>query len=144
MKVIPKLRDTTLQIIKISEKTLEKTKKINGFFTELANFSLFLASTIKETFSRDFEFKEFLRQCFQIGYKSLPLISVTGIIMGLVLTIQSRPALVSFGAVSMLPGNGSYIAHQGNGTGYNGIDMRRKNRFWYGSRIRFYESNRTN
>jgi phospholipid/cholesterol/gamma-HCH transport system permease protein len=47
---------------------------------------------------------EFLRQCYQIGYKTLPLISVTGIIMGLVLTIQSRPVLVDFGAVSMLPG----------------------------------------
>jgi phospholipid/cholesterol/gamma-HCH transport system permease protein len=55
-------------------------------------------------FSRHFEFKEFLRQCFQIGYKTLPLISITGIIIGLVLTIQSRPALVKFGAVSMLPG----------------------------------------
>ena len=58
----------------------------------------------KETFSRDFEFKEFLRQCFQIGYKTLPLISVTGAIMGMVLTLQSRPVLVDFGAVSMLPG----------------------------------------
>jgi phospholipid/cholesterol/gamma-HCH transport system permease protein len=55
-------------------------------------------------FSRHFEFNEFLRQCFQIGYKTLPLISITGIIIGLVLTIQSRPALVDFGAVSMLPG----------------------------------------
>ena len=34
----------------------------------------------------------------------MPLISVTGAIMGLVLTIQSRPVLVDFGAVSMLPG----------------------------------------
>ncbi|MDP3445656.1 MAG: ABC transporter permease [Ignavibacteria bacterium] len=59
---------------------------------------------VKETFSRDFEFKEFFKQCFQIGYKSLPLISVTGAIMGLVLTIQSRPVLMEFGAVSMLPG----------------------------------------
>ncbi len=58
----------------------------------------------RETFSRDFEFKEFLRQCFQIGYKSLPLISVTGAIIGLVITIQSRPVLVDFGAVTMLPG----------------------------------------
>jgi len=41
---------------------------------------------------------------FQIGYKTLPLISVTGIIIGLVLTIQARPALLSFGAVSLLPG----------------------------------------
>jgi phospholipid/cholesterol/gamma-HCH transport system permease protein len=55
-------------------------------------------------FSRNFEFKEFFRQCFQIGYKSLPLISVTGTIIGLVLAIQSRPVLADFGAVSMLPG----------------------------------------
>jgi len=73
-------------------------------FCEIADVLLFLSGVIKETFSRDFEFREFLQQCFQIGYKSLPLISITGIIMGLVLTIQSRPALVSFGAVAMLPG----------------------------------------
>ena len=34
----------------------------------------------------------------------MALISVTGFIMGLVLTIQSRPVLIDFGAVSMLPG----------------------------------------
>jgi phospholipid/cholesterol/gamma-HCH transport system permease protein len=105
IKVIPKLRDAALkQTIKLSEKTFEKREKANNFLTELANFFLFLSRTTKEAFSRDFEFTEFLRQCFQIGYKTLPLISVTGIIMGLVLTIQSRPTLVSFGAVSMLPG----------------------------------------
>jgi phospholipid/cholesterol/gamma-HCH transport system permease protein len=70
----------------------------------IADVALFLTRILRETFSRDFEFREFLRQCFQIGYKSLPLISVTGIIMGLVLTIQSRPALAGFGAVAMLPG----------------------------------------
>ncbi len=74
------------------------------FLSELGDFSLFLSRIAKETFSRNFEFREFLRQCFLIGYKTLPLVSVTGIIMGLVLTIQSRPVLLSFGAVSMLPG----------------------------------------
>lgn len=71
---------------------------------EIANVVLFSFVTFKETFSRNFEFREFLRQCFQIGYNTLPLISITGIIMGLVLTIQSRPILVEFGAESMLPG----------------------------------------
>jgi phospholipid/cholesterol/gamma-HCH transport system permease protein len=105
IKVIPRLRDVAMkQTIKISEKTIERTEKVNNFITEVANVFLFLSRTIKETFSRDFEFREFLRQCFQIGNKTLPLISVTGIIMGLVLTIQSRPVLVDFGAVSMLPG----------------------------------------
>ena len=105
IKVIPHLRvGATKHAIRLSEKTIKRTEKANNFLTEVANVFLFISQTIKETFSREFEFREFLRQCFQIGYKSLPLISVTGIIIGLVLTIQSRPALVSFGAVSMLPG----------------------------------------
>ena len=84
--------------------TLVKTERLNIFFTEIADVFLFIGRTVKETFSRDFEFREFFRQCFQIGYKTLPLISITGIIMGLVLTIQSRPVLVNFGAVTKLPG----------------------------------------
>lgn len=104
IKVIPIIRHVKRHTIELSERTLEKTQGAKKFLAEVANFFLFISCTIKETFSRDFEFKEFLRQCFQIGYKSLPLISITGIIIGLVLTIQSRPALLSFGAVSMLPG----------------------------------------
>jgi phospholipid/cholesterol/gamma-HCH transport system permease protein len=103
-KAITDLGDVKKQTIRLSTKALEKTKEAHGFLRDLADFFLFVSLTIKETFSRDFEFKEFLRQCFQMGYKSLPLISVTGIIMGLVLTIQSRPSLVNFGAVSLLPG----------------------------------------
>lgn len=90
--------------VKLSEKTLAKTAEAHSFLTNVADVSLFITRVIKETFSPNFEFKEFLRQCFQIGYISLPLISVTGIIMGLVLTIQSRPVLVDFGAVNALPG----------------------------------------
>jgi len=104
-KVIPKIRGgATKHAIRLSEKTIAKTEKANNFITEFADIFIFITRITKETFSRDFEFREFLRQCFQIGNKSLPLISVTGIIIGLVLTIQSRPALVNFGAVSMLPG----------------------------------------
>jgi phospholipid/cholesterol/gamma-HCH transport system permease protein len=92
------------QSIKLSEKAIAKTVEANNFLTDFADFFIFLSRTIKETFSGDFEFREFLRQSFKIGYKSVPLISVTGFIMGLVLTIQARPSLVHFGAVSLLPG----------------------------------------
>lgn len=95
---------TAGQSMKLSEKAITKTVEASNFLTEFADFFLFLALIVKETFSRKFEFKEFFRQCFQVGYKSLPLISITGTIMGLVLTIQSRPVLIDFGAVSMLPG----------------------------------------
>ncbi|MBL0259412.1 MAG: ABC transporter permease [Bacteroidetes bacterium] len=63
-----------------------------------------MSQIVRAMFTRHFEWKEFFLQCFQIGNKSLPLISITGAIMGLVLTIQSRPVLVDFGAVTMLPG----------------------------------------
>jgi phospholipid/cholesterol/gamma-HCH transport system permease protein len=50
-----------------------------------------------------FQINEFFRQCYAVGYKSVPLVSITGFIMGLVLTIQSRPTMVKFGAESWLP-----------------------------------------
>lgn len=102
---LPQLWETARKhTIRLSENTYVKTEKANKFLSELGDFFLFMSRIFKETFSRKFEFREFLRQCFLIGYKTLPLVSVTGIIMGLVLTIQSRPVLVNFGAVSMLPG----------------------------------------
>jgi phospholipid/cholesterol/gamma-HCH transport system permease protein len=93
-----------VQSIKLSEKTFVKAEKANTFLTGIGNISVFIIQLFRETFSSGFEFKEFLRQCFQIGNKSLPLVSITGVIMGIVLTIQSRPALAKFGAVTMLPG----------------------------------------
>ena len=104
IKVIASLGDVKKHTMRLTEKTLEKTKEAHGLLRDLADFFIFIGLTVKETFSRDFEFREFMRQCYQMGYKSLPLISVTGMIMGLVLTIQSRPSLVNFGAVSLLPG----------------------------------------
>lgn len=102
---IPKLRDATEHsMTRLSEKTMAKKAVAHNFLTDVADVFLFIVQIIRETFSRNFEFKEFIRQCFQIGNKSLPLISITGIIMGLVLTIQSRPVLVNFGAVTLLPG----------------------------------------
>jgi phospholipid/cholesterol/gamma-HCH transport system permease protein len=92
------------QALKLSEKTIAKTANANNFLTDFADVLLFITHMIKETFSRKFEFKEFFRQCFKMGYNSLALISVTGSIMGFVLTIQSRPTLLRFGAVTMLPG----------------------------------------
>jgi phospholipid/cholesterol/gamma-HCH transport system permease protein len=102
---LPKVKNfATGQSIKLSDKTIEKTAKANSFLSDIGNAALFVKRIFRETFSRDFEFKEFLRQCFEIGNKSLPLIAITGAIMGIVFTIQSRPALAKFGAETMLPG----------------------------------------
>ncbi|MGG7036003.1 MAG: MlaE family ABC transporter permease [Flavobacterium sp.] len=73
------------------------------FFEDIGQISLFAARFFKEIFRTSFEIKEFFWQCYVIGYKSLPLVSITAFIMGLVLTIQSRPTLLTFGAESWLP-----------------------------------------
>lgn len=78
--------------------------KLERFFTEVGNILLFAADTINEFFKAPYEHKELLKQGYFIGVKTLPLITITGFIMGLVLTMQSRPVLVEFGAQSMLPG----------------------------------------
>lgn len=72
-------------------------------FTEVGLVSLFTVRFFRELFKPRFEFAEFLRQCFYIGNKSLPLVAITAFIMGLVITIQSRPTLVEFGAEAWLP-----------------------------------------
>lgn len=73
-------------------------------FTLVGNIASFSARFFKEIIKPGFEFKEFIRQCFIVGYQSLPLVTITGFIMGLVLTIQSRPAMARFGAESWIPG----------------------------------------
>lgn len=73
------------------------------FFTEVGEIARFTGRFFKEIAKPRQEYEEFINQCFWIGYKSLTLVSITGFIMGIVLTIQSRPTLVEFGAESLLP-----------------------------------------
>ena len=92
------------RLLRLGEKVLNLRSTFRDALLTVGHVSLFIAATFRETFSRNFEFKEFVYQCYKIGYKSLGLIAITGAIMGLVLTIQSRPILIDFGAVSLLPG----------------------------------------
>ena len=79
------------------------SKKIDGFFFDLNNATQFVIRFFKEVLKPPYEFKEILRQCYEVGYKSLPLITLTGFITGLVFTKKSRPSLSEFGASSWLP-----------------------------------------
>lgn len=78
-------------------------KKIKEFFEEITTLTMFALRFFKEVVRPPYEFKEFVKQSYLIGYKSFPLVAITGLIMGLVLTIQSRPTLAQFGAESWLP-----------------------------------------
>ena len=69
----------------------------NGF-AEAGNVTLFIARFFRQAIKPPYEIKEFIRQCYIIGYKSIPLVAITGFIMGFLITIQSRPTLAEFGA----------------------------------------------
>ena len=56
-----------------------------------------------EVFKKPFHFREVIHHCYEIGIKSLSLITLTGFIVGVVFTKQSRPSLEDFGATSWLP-----------------------------------------
>lgn len=78
-------------------------KKIKDFFEEVAQLTRFTLRFFREVFRPPYEFNELVKQFYLIGYRSFPLVAITGLIMGLVLTIQSRPTLAEFGAESWLP-----------------------------------------
>ena len=77
--------------------------QLKSFLIEIGELSLFTGRYFREAFKRPFEFKELLRQCYNMGNRSLLLVGITGFIIGLVLTLQTRPTLMEFGAVSWMP-----------------------------------------
>lgn len=79
------------------------TAPFKAFLEEVGELSSFSARFFKEAFKPPYEFKEFLKQCYNMGNRSLVLVIITGFIIGLVFTLQSRPTLEKFGAVSWMP-----------------------------------------
>src|SRR5690606_32500368 len=63
----------------------------------------FMGGFFRNIFRTGFEWNEFIRQAYIVGYKSLPLVGITGFILGFVLTLQSVPTMKEFGAESYVP-----------------------------------------
>ena len=76
---------------------------LKSFFEEAGDTTRFAGRFFREALVPPFEFREVIKQSYEIGYRSLPLVGITAFIIGLVLTLQSRPTLVEFGAESWLP-----------------------------------------
>src|ERR1700743_3795428 len=78
-------------------------KRVSDFFVTLYDINKFIIRFFKEAFVPPFEFKEIMRQCYEVGVRSFTLITLTGFIVGVIFTKQSRPSLLQFGASSWLP-----------------------------------------
>jgi phospholipid/cholesterol/gamma-HCH transport system permease protein len=69
----------------------------------IADQAIFLRSFFRNIFKKGFEWEELFRQSYIIGYRSIGIITLTGFILGVVLTLQSQPTLKDFGAESYIP-----------------------------------------
>ncbi len=76
---------------------------LRRYFQETGEITLFAGRFFREAVRPPLEFQELLRQCFLLGNKSIFLVTVTGFIMGLVLTLQTRPTMTEFGAEGFMP-----------------------------------------
>ena len=79
------------------------SKGIDRYFTGVYKAFKFTLLFFKDVGKKPLNLREVLNQCFEVGLRSLPLISLTGFIVGIVFTKQSRPSLEEFGATSWLP-----------------------------------------
>ena len=62
--------------------------------------SRFAFRAIHEMFRPPYEARETVRQLFELGCRSVPLIAASGLAVGVVLSMHTRASLARFGAVS--------------------------------------------
>ncbi len=89
----------------INKRTKENifSKGLDQFFIDVYKAYQFSIRFFREVFKPPLHFREIVNQCFEIGLRALSLITLTGFIIGIVFTKQSRPSLEEFGATSWLP-----------------------------------------
>ena len=74
-----------------------------SFLAGAGDVSLFAAKAARQSIIPPFEFREIVRQVYELGVRSAPLIAVSGMAVGVVLSMHTRASLERFGAESMIP-----------------------------------------
>lgn len=77
--------------------------RVDGGLVRVHAFAAFVVGTLTSGLRRPLYVGEIARQCYEVGVRTLPLATLTGVITGIVFTQQSRPSLEAFGATSWLP-----------------------------------------
>ncbi len=65
--------------------------------------AVFATRAIREAVRPPFEVQETLRQIYELGWRSVPLIGTAGFAVGVVLSMHTRASLERFGAESLIP-----------------------------------------
>jgi phospholipid/cholesterol/gamma-HCH transport system permease protein len=83
---------------------LEATaSRATSHLSSVGEFALFAGKAARQIFVPPYEFRETVRQLYELGLRSAPLIAVSGLAVGVVLSMHTRASLERFGAESMIP-----------------------------------------
>jgi len=72
-------------------------RRAEALFAYVGGITHLAAETLRESFRRPFETRIFLTQCDQVGVRSLSIVLVTALFIGMVLALQTAYALADFG-----------------------------------------------
>lgn len=79
------------------------TARATTHLATVGDVALFAGKAARQAFTPPFEFRETVRQLYELGVRSAPLIAVSGLAVGVVLSMHTRASLERFGAESMIP-----------------------------------------
>ncbi|MBN1447197.1 MAG: ABC transporter permease [Bacteroidetes bacterium] len=78
-------------------------ERFRASMEEVYKITMFGLRFFRYVFRPPYEFAEVRKHLDNLGSKSIPLLTIVGLIMGLILALQSRPTLDRFGAGGFLP-----------------------------------------
>lgn len=81
---------------------------VSTFFQSAGDFGLFSARAVRDAFRRPVEFDETVKQLFEVGWRSAPLLLASGFAFGIVMALETRSEMQAFGAESLIPQAVSY------------------------------------
>ncbi|RLC48873.1 MAG: ABC transporter permease [Candidatus Cloacimonadota bacterium] len=80
-------------------------KRLANFFEMIGGLFTFSIRYVKEVFLPPYEADQVRKHMIDLGMMTLPIVGVTGFILGFVIAMQLQPVLVRFGAEAFLPGS---------------------------------------
>jgi phospholipid/cholesterol/gamma-HCH transport system permease protein len=79
------------------------SQQFNTFFEWFGELGIFSWRVLRAAVTPPYEWRELVRQLDEIGSMSLPLVSLAGAAIGVVISMEARYSLSRFGAKSMFP-----------------------------------------
>ncbi|MCX7875212.1 MAG: ABC transporter permease [Melioribacteraceae bacterium] len=84
-------------------KRLTYADYLYNFFATISGLTIFNIEFIKQFFKPPYEIREIKKHMDELGVKTFGIVSITGLIIGVVLTMQSQPVMQRFGATDFIP-----------------------------------------